>query len=248
MRKWLLFIPVLLALPDAAAAEHGWYDETEGSAPAQPNATTYQAPAYEVPSNQAGTGLGMALRLGYGMPFGKLVETDKEGADFEDFTAGQVVTQFDLTYAFTPSIVAGAYFGLSFGLLPDHWKDRGCDSDDVSCTQLFWSMGLSGEYRFLPGHTVNPWLGANVGMEWAIMAVDTDQGDASTALFGAAFGTTGGVDFELGRWGLGPFFGVQMGRYARGAFEGGDSDKIDERAFHYLLQFGVRARYQFAQR
>jgi hypothetical protein len=251
MRTWLLTVPALLALPLGAAAQNdAWYDQPEGSgtqSTAPANTTSYESASYntQAPAEPPGKGLGMALRLGFGLPFGKIVDDDE--ASFDDFTAGQVLTQFDLTYAFTPNIVAGAYFGLHFGILPEDARDV-CDQDGVSCSQLFLTTGLSGEYRFLPGNFMNPWAGANVGIEWALNSVDTDQGDASSTLFGAAFGATGGLDFELQRWGLGPFLGLQLGRYAKGSVNDGPTREIEERAFHYSVQLGARARYQFAQR
>lgn len=243
LRSLLLTLPTLLVLPQLAAAEEQWFEGQGSTAPSASTGPQY-APSREAPEASHATGLGMGLRLGYGIPFGKLA--DVEDADFDDFAGGEVLTQFDLTYAFTPNIVAGAYFGLNFGILPEYARDD-CDYENLDCSLLFLTTGLAMEYRILPGKVANPWVGANLGLEWALQSVGDQYEDASMSLFGLAFGGSTGVDFELGRWGLGPFLSLQAGRFMSVDTDVGGSADIEERAFHYWLQLGARARYTFAR-
>lgn len=246
LRSLLLALPTVLALPLAlphiAAAQEQWYEGNDG-APA--NNTSANSAVYagsnDVAPPDDGTGLGIGLRLGYGLPFGKIDDDD----NFDDFAAGEVVTQFDLTYAFTPNIVAGAYFGLNFGVFPEERRDF-CDENDIDCSLFFLTTGLAGEYRILPGKLANPWVGANFGLEWGVESARDGIYDDSMSVFGLAFGGAAGLDFELGRWGLGPFLNLQAGRFLSVDTDTGASGDIEERAFHYWLQLGARARYTFA--
>jgi len=231
------------------AAADDWYSQSEGST----SATAYDTPtggAY-APESTPGTGLGVGLKLGYGLPMGDAV---KDGA-FDRFTKGAVQTEFALTYGLTPSFILGGYAGLGFGLLPSKLADA-CDGPDIDCSLFFLSFGLHAEYRFLPGYIANPWLGGNFGMEWAHQSASSSGIDVSSSLFGLAFGPSVGVDFEIARWGIGPFVSYQAGRFLTADFnltglgddgdDGGGSGSIDNKAFHGWLTFGARARYTFA--
>lgn len=241
------------SLAQGAAAED-WYGQGEGSS----SSAAYNSPqpgeeavSADGTASAPGKGLGIGMKLGYGLPLGDYVED----AAFEDFTAGAVQPEFALNYGITPSIIVGGYVGLGLGLLPSRVKKL-CDmDDDVECSQIFLNIGLAGEYRFLPGNLVNPWLGANVGLEWGFMSVTSPVGDFSSSVFGVGFGPSAGVDFELGRWGLGPFVSYQAGKYMTADMqvrltdedgEGDQSGSIDNKAFHGWLSFGARARYTFA--
>lgn len=241
----------LLALPCAAAADDSWYDQ-EGQ-PSSGADYSYQGSSSTSTAGGSandGRGLGIALRLAYGHPFGKLV--DEQGADFDKYAAGAVQTQFDLNYAITPHWVVAGQVGLGFGILPSRTRDA-CDEDDVSCSLLLLNTGVAAEYRILPGAFADPWVGANLGAEWSFLSASYDDTSVSQSLFGLAFGAAAGVDFELGRWGLGPFLGFQAGRFGSGDVaidtglgDGSGGGDIDNPAFHYWLQLGVRARYRFA--
>ena len=72
-------------------------------------------------------------------------------------------------------------------------------------------------------------------------------------MFGIAFGPSLGVDFELKRWGIGPFLSYQAGKFLSAnvtvdadSLGGSASGDIDNRTFHGWLLIGARARYTFA--
>lgn len=227
-----------------------WYNQPESRS--GPRAS-YGSPEVEVSrAPEQGQGLGIGMKLGYGAPMGEWYED----AAFDDFVKGAVHTEFALNYGITPSVILGGYAGLGFGLLPSATKDA-CDrADDVDCNMFLLNAGLHAEYRFLPGGLLNPWLGANFGLEWAHFSASWEGYEATTSVFGLAFGPSAGLDFQLARWGLGPFLSYQAGRFLSANVDLeeeaddaslGSSGKIDNRAFHGWLTFGVRARYTFAR-
>lgn len=242
-----------------ARAQDDWYHEAEGSS----SSTAYETPqggtssaGYDAPGGAyapdrtPGKGLGLGLKLGFGLPMGDAV---KNGA-FDKFTSGAVMTEFALNYGITPSLIVGGYVGLGLGILPSEQREL-CDMDDVDCGLLFLNVGAHVEYRFLPGYIANPWLGGNFGMEWAHMSASSGSVDVSSSFLGFAFGPTVGVDFELSRWGIGPYLGYQAARFTSADFtlggfgdsgDDGGSGKIKNGAFHGWLLFGARARYTFA--
>jgi hypothetical protein len=111
-------------------------------------------------------------------------------------------------------------------------------------------------YHILPSGIVDPWVGANFGVEWLRNKVDSSVGGGSVGVLGPIFGCSVGADVQLGHFGFGPYFSPQFGRFMRakskldfdligGEASGSSSGKIDNRTFHYWLNFGLRARYQF---
>jgi hypothetical protein len=238
----------VLSVCAAVPAQADWYDQAEGSNPP----ATYSSPVggeYTVEGSDpsAGSGLGIGMKLGYGVPIGDAVE----GGSFDEFVKGAIQSEFALNYGITPSIIIGGYAGLGIGLLPDAVDDF-CGGD-VDCSIFLLNVGMAAEYRIMPGNLVNPWVGANFGIEWTTLSVSSEYADASSSLFGIGFGPSLGVDFELKRWGIGPYFSYQAGKFLSGDVRAeGDnlgasgSDEIENRAFHGWLLFGVRARYTFA--
>ena len=73
------------------------------------------------------------------------------------------------------------------------------------------------------------------------------------AVLGVGFGASAGADFELGGWAIGPFLGMQIGRFMRSKVglsgslfddeEVSGDGKIERRAYHYWLNVGLRLRY-----
>lgn len=241
----VLWTTLSLCLPGSAAAEYDWYHEEEGAS----NSEIDEGESASHSADEAGWGLG--LRAGYAMPFGNVAE---EGP-ISDFIKGAIKPQLDFRYGLDAHLALGAYLALGGGLRPASLK-RVCDIDGVDCRLFAIESGLFAEYLLLPRSFVDPWLAANVGIEWLSQSVRAERAEASVAFLGVGFGATAGADFELGGWAIGPFLGMQIGRFMRAkakvtGVDFGDEGslavdgKIDsgQRAYHYWLNVGLRVRY-----
>jgi hypothetical protein len=187
------------------------------------------------------------------MPEGEAVD----GGGLERLVKGVLKPQLDITYGLNAHLVLGVYLAVGGGFQPNDRLKRGCDVDGVDCTILLIESGMLAEYRILPRSLVNPWLGVNLGLTNFSTQVKSGAADFKTSLLGVGFGGALGLDFQLGAVGFGPFFSFQVGRFMRGKTEfggmlgddgetsGSDSIDKDARGYHYWLNFGLRARYQF---
>jgi hypothetical protein len=232
-------------------ADYDWYDEREGSR-REPDEDLSQDEAGDYPSyddaHAADEGFALGLRLAYAHPLGELAKN----GDLGDFARGVIKGQLDLDYGLSPSSVIGLYLAVGGGFLPDSLK-RACDQGDADCKLLALESGLAATYRILPDGLVDPWLSANFGVEWLKNSIDSSLGGGSTSFLGIAFGASVGADVQLGGFAFGPYFSPQLGYFMRAKaktdfaiLEGFDENaKIRDRAFHYWLNFGLRARYQF---
>ena len=259
-----VFALALLA-PALTRAEYDWYSEQEGS---QSRPQPEGDDGYVDPGGYAsgsgtrprasGEGLALGLRFAYAHPLGE----DVKGSDLDDVVKGVLKGQLDLDYGLDPHVVVGVYFAAGGGLLANSVK-RLCEmtvagvSIDANCKLLSLEAGLQAAYRFLPHRLINPWLGANVGMEWLRLTMEAQGFEGVIANLGIAFGPSVGADVQLGDFAFGPYFSAQFAQYMRAKFkldvpvglddedDGNQSGKIKRRAFHYWLNFGIRARYQF---
>jgi hypothetical protein len=252
-RLFTLTLTCVLLAAATTYAEYDWYDEREGSR-REPDEDRdedededYAYPSYD-DKHAADEGFALGLRLAYAHPLGELVK----GGDLEDFVRGVVKGQLDLDYGLSPSSAIGLYLAVGGGLLPDSLKST-CDQGGADCKLLSIESGMAVTYRILPDALVDPWFSANLGLEWLRNAIDSSLGGGSTSFLGIAFGPSVGADVQLGGFAFGPYFSPQFGYFMRGkvkndfaileGFNG--SAKIDDRAIHYWLNFGLRGRYQF---
>lgn len=249
---------VLLA-PVSTRAEYDWYSEKEGSNSRE---------GYEEPSNDDGGDDGggytqsyenapraaegafaLGLRFAYAHPLGEIVK----GGDLKEFTGGVLKGQLDLDYGWSENVVVGLYLAVGGGFLPKMTKDR-CDLGDAKCKIISIESGLSVTYRILPHRLVDPWFSTNLGVEQIRTSIKSDlAGDLSTIFLGLGFGAGVGADVQFGDFGFGPYFSPQFGYFMRGKAKidssfldaMNTSGKIDNRAIHYWLNMGLRARYWF---
>lgn len=256
----LLFALALLS-PALTRAEYDWYSEKEGSrSRSEPKDDGYVDPGgyADGSSRPSGEGFALGLRFAYAHPIGEAAKD----ADIDDLTRGVLKGQLDLDYGIDPHFVVGVYFAPGGGLLSKPLK-RLCHMTvagftiDADCKIVSIEAGLAAAYRFLPGQLINPWFGANLGLEWLRLALEEQGVEGKFAYLGLAFGVSVGADVQLGSFAFGPYFSPQFSRFMRanskldGPIEIGDdegaeqSGKIDRQAFHYWLNFGLRARYQF---
>jgi hypothetical protein len=176
----------------------------------------------------------LGLRLAWARSFGSVaadVPTD-------DAVSGQIPLQLDALWSF-PELAAGLY--ASYGV-------AGVGNCAGSCSGSVWRVGLQAARFFGPrGRGPEPWLGISAGYEWA---------EERRARAGRAVETTwrgfellaaqGGVEWRVGpRVAVGPFLLAGAGRYAAVDMDTGfdtASAEIPEKAFHYWIHVGVRAR------
>jgi len=176
----------------------------------------------------------MAVRTGAAIPFGKMY------ADHElsDYSSVQVPFVVDIGGKPIPELFIGGYIGIAVGGSAEKKVDLG-GTRDSGYLRFGWRAGVEGQYHFIPGGDINPWVGYGFG--WEAVGLGTIQGSPWAAvLAGYEFAhLMGGADFRLTRIvGVGPFVDVSFGRYT-------DSDRNElddaDHATHGWAIFGVRA-------
>jgi hypothetical protein len=239
-----------LLIQARAEAEWDWYDQSAGSKGERASSDDDgYVPPYGGASGPraASEGFSPGLRLAYGHPLGEVAN----GGELKDSIKGALKAQLDLDYGIDPHFALGLYLAMGGGFLPKRTK-RFCDTFNADCGILVIESGLQAAFRFLPDRLIDPWLGANVGVEWVRTKTEAMGAKGSVALLGLIFGPTVGVDIQMHGFAFGPYFSPQFGEYMRAKVKVAstilgmtNSGKIDDRAFHYWLNFGIRARYQF---
>lgn len=144
----------------------------------------------------------------------------------------------------TTNVFIGLYAQYGFASIND------C-SDGVSCSATDIRLGLQGQYHFLPGRPVDPWLGLGAGYEWLS---DSRTGGGSTikdSIQGIEFfNLQGGADFKVtGGFTLGPFASVSFGQYSSATL-GGDGIaetnlSLKDKTSHEWILFGVKGSFGF---
>ena len=258
LATWLVLSVCCALCRPAAAQDYSWFEKDESSS-GRSSSSGYPRGRGGPGGNQTSEGWGLGLNFGYAVPLGHAVDAGDsgDGGELDRLTKGVLKPGLRITYGLNESFVIGVYLDVGGGFQPNDRAKTACDMDNVSCSILHVESGLQAEYRILPRSIVNPWLGANVGLTNLSSKLDAEVADFKLSFLGVGFGASVGGDVQLGAWGIGPFFSFQVGRFMRGnaAFGGllGDdgetsgSDSIDKdvRGYHYWLNFGLRARYQF---
>jgi hypothetical protein len=218
----------------------------QGGAYQQPEQSGYGQseldPAWQQREAQKRRSIG--LRLGYGLPSGKLAT----GFPMKDITTGAVLFQGDFTFPMTAGLQAGMYLNFGVGLKGDEYSDR-CEASDTDCSVFAWGLGAMGEYRFLPSQPVDPWVGLTLGIDGLSQSYARGSYDETLTAYGFNVGANAGVDFKLGSVVLGPYAGVAIGRYwsldynVNGVDQFANDGVIDDPAGHYWMSLGARGRF-----
>lgn len=177
-----------------------------------------------------------ALRLAFAPAIGDVAEA----MPMSDVIRAQVPLQLDLLWRTGP-LSAGAYASWGLG--------RGgiCDPG-ASCSASDLRVGLEGLYAFPPlGRAgIVPWAGLGLGWEWTSRRRERLGNETSYTWNGAELALQGGLEWPLaGRFSLGPFVQVAIGRYGRVALdapEGSASAEIGSKAVHAFIHLGVRGK------
>ncbi|HET7824593.1 MAG TPA: hypothetical protein VFK90_04640 [Anaeromyxobacter sp.] len=183
----------------------------------------------------------LALRLAYAPAMGDLAR----GVPMSDAMSSQIPFQLDLLWRIG-RISAGAYG--SWG--PGQVGGEGCLGGG-SCSASVLRAGAQGILALAPlGETgITPWAGLGLGWEWAKQRRAHGGATASTTWSGAELSLQGGAEWSIaGRFGVGPFVLLGLGRYARQSvdtsIESASAD-IDRKAVHVWVHVGLRGRVDF---
>lgn len=186
----------------------------------------------------ARAGPGAALRLAYAPAIGDVADA----VPMSDAMRSQVPLQLDLLWREGP-LSAGAYASWGLGQV----AGATCGSG-ASCSASGIRVGAEALYAFAPfGQAgIVPWAGLGLGWEWATRRRERLGSEVSWTWSGWELALQGGAEWPLaGRFAVGPFAQLAIGRYARVALdtpEESASAGIGDGATHAFLHVGVRGR------
>ncbi len=177
-----------------------------------------------------------ALRLAFAPALGDVAES----VPMSDAMRAQVPLQLDLLWRVGP-LSAGAYVSWGLG------QGGPCDAG-ASCSASDLRVGVEGLHAFAPlGRAgVVPWAGLGLGWQWTSRSRERLGNETTFTWSGAELSLQGGAEWPLaGRYSLGPFVSIALGRYGRVALdtpEGSASAEIGSKAIHAFIHVGVRGK------
>ena len=178
--------------------------------------------------------LKLGLRLGYGLPSGKL---SSDGGKMSDAFSGQVPIWLDAGYMVTPNVLVGLYGQYGFVSV------KNCDSG-ASCSAHDLRIGVQGQYHFTPDQSIDPWLGLGVGYE----SLGFSESAGGLSVDGSAKGweflnLQGGVDFQvIPALTVGPFLSFSLDQFSSTTLAGTSAD-ISSKALHEWIVFGAKGTF-----
>jgi hypothetical protein len=195
-------------------------------------------------------GLSLGLRVGYGIPGGKIGSLDINGGEetvLSDGVKAMVPFGLDVGYRIIPHLAVGASAQYGFGVAnEDSGGCPGCKIDDIA-------LGIHAFLHAAPGGTFDPWVGLGVGYELlSITNQDDPFNRATVTLKGLQFLVLQlGADVATGSpVSVGPFFAVSAGKYTRSTISGNvggqslsRSDDVPRSAWHDWVTLGVQGKF-----
>ncbi len=203
---------------------------------------TSTAFAQERPRTTTGA-LELALRAGYGIPFGHTgkTATDTTNDKLSDSIKGEIPLWLDAGYRFSPQLYVGLSFQYAFGFVPSNSE---C-TQGVSCSVSDLRLGANVLYHLTPDQPADVWVGLGVGYEWLELSASGAGISVSGSGSGFEFANLqAGVDIATTpSFALGPFASFSLGQYRSFSLSGAgrsmDQD-ITDKSLHEWLLFGVR--------
>jgi outer membrane protein W len=232
---------------DAAPADAATAPADAATAPSTDTTVAPADTSATVTTNSADTGgkFVVGLRLGYGIPMGKLA--DETGAELSKAIKGNLPIWLDLGYMVTPNIMVGLYGQYGIGFAGSDIDDA-CDTDGVDCSFSVIRLGLQGQYHLSPAEKLDPWFGLGIGYEW--LGISASRGSVSQDITYRGFellNLQAGLDYKvMPALGIGPFLSFSLGQYGHASMSGDAADvsgDIDSKAFHEWLTLGVRGAF-----
>ena len=165
------------------------------------------------------TGFTFGFRLGIGFPGGMVAaaqaSTGSTGNASDAFGVMLPVT-VDVGYRLSPHWYVGGYASAAYA------TSANCGSEGTataSCSETVYRFGLDAQYRLLPDHTWQPWIGVGAGWEVANQyASDPTDGDTASSADGVEFAHIDlGIDYRISeRQKVGPYFMTTFADYDNG--------------------------------
>lgn len=191
--------------------------------------------ATAVPS-VASAQLFLGARLGYGFPWGEVMDGD----DLKDTAKGQVPIQVDFGLKLGKALALGVYGSYGFVLLGDDFKDA--HSDARASTMRF---GVQANLHAENSANTEFWGGVSLGYT-RLKATDMTGAPDEAAFTGFEGGLQGGFDFLTApSFRVGPFASLTVARFTKYDFGSvdGDIDDLGDTAFHGWFQIGLRGMW-----
>jgi opacity protein-like surface antigen len=217
MRARLVAVLVALAAAPAARAQ-GYYP-----------------PRYPPPPRE--TGIYLGGKLGIGFPNGDL--SGDVGA-MGDTVTSKVPLGFEFGARLNRVVRLGIFGDLGFGGV----KDLACGQS--SCSSLDTRFGADVQFHFGTHTPADPWFGLGLAYEWlSNSGVLLNTGEVVDETWsGGEFVLEGGVDIPLARqFTIGPFLGLEFGRFSHYSATGAPSFSIGSTAGHGWITIGLKGTF-----
>jgi len=219
------------------------------------------AAAASVSTDDGGGKIHLGVRLGYGIPLGKIngessttvggITVTSEGTKLNDVYSGMIPIWLDLGYFVTPNIMVGLYGHYGIAMIKDGDANnlQGCP-EGADCSGSVIRIGLQGQYHLSRGESLDPWFGLGIGYEFASASLSSGGTEFSATYKGLEFlNLQAGADFKVANnIGIGPFASFSLGQYSSRSTDPeipGASDDIEEKAMHEWLVIGVHGAFGF---
>jgi len=189
------------------------------------------------------SGIELGVRVGYGLPLGTAygipVGAVVQNAKWSDLISGMIPFWADVGYRIDPNWYVGGFFQFGLGFVPSSFcQGASCSSNDLR-------FGLDVHYHFLPGGTLDPWVGLGAGYEIWNLSVSSGGISGSASTNGWEFGNAQlGLDFKFSpEVGVGPFVTFSVAQFANASASVQAlslSQSITNKTIHEWLIFGLR--------
>lgn len=180
-----------------------------------------------------GVGVNLGLRTGYSIALG---DADAKSKLSEAFS-GAIPLHLDATYAITPTVNAGLYFGYGIGMAGSQTLP-----DGLSATRSTLAYGLQANMLF-PSEGIAGWAGVFGGLEGATITVTQGTAETTASISGWQAGVQGGADWKVApSLVVGPFASLSFGQYGS-TKTGNTTADITDKGTHEWLTIGVRGSY-----
>jgi hypothetical protein len=204
------------------------------------------------------TGFTAGLRLGFGVPLGKVGQDPLSGRDrnLDALSEWRVPVWIDLGYSLSGSTTLGIYAQVGSG-----GNGSSCIGD---CDWSDIRLGAEAEWRLSPGAPIDPWLGIGLGYEWLAFrqlvsasvpdgmgGTTTAQGRVTERVGGPELMLQGGVDFQVeDALRIGPYASATVSQYLTDSYSCQPATalcpadgSIDGAALHSWIGVGLRGAY-----
>ena len=194
------------------------------------------------------TGFEGVLRVGYGIPFGKISASE---GNLHNAIHQQLSLALELGWRVMPKLFMGLSGQYGFGIHAIRFDALCAISDDSNCSATDVRVSVEAQYHPMPGQKLDPWIGFGVGYEWFTLSLNDTGAEGSTTFSGFELAKLqGGLDVALTPYfRIGPFVSFSLSEFSdisiscSGPFNGcgAQQGSIASRSLHEWLLFGVRA-------